>query len=120
MREPQIIYFSGYQILFRPKSLILAFSFHKKTGKHTFKKYGIMRLHYDLLPLAEKKSLHDYGLYQLNMMFFWALVMSVVKYVAHYIFLQKLPKFSIMSSLAVLILSTRGQKRFVNKKSGSF
>ena len=55
-------------------------------------------------PTSRKKSLHDYGLYQLNMMFFWALVMPVVKYVAHYIFLQKLPKFSIMSSLAVLIL----------------
>ena len=39
MRGPKIfIFFSGYQILFRPKSLILAFSFHKKTGKHILKK----------------------------------------------------------------------------------
>ena len=51
-----------------------------------------------------QKSLQDYGLYQLNLMFIWTLVMLVAKYVAHYIFLQKLPKFSIMSSLAVLIL----------------
>ena len=39
MRGPKIfIFFSGYQILFRPKSLILAFSFHKNTGKHILKK----------------------------------------------------------------------------------
>ena len=31
----------------------------------------------------KRKSLRHYGLYQLNMMFFWALVMPVVKYVVH-------------------------------------
>ena len=43
----------SYQILFRPKSLILAFSFHKKTGEHLLKKIwgGIG----NLLVLADKK-----------------------------------------------------------------
>ena len=38
-------------------------------------------LHYDLL--EEQKSLRHYGLHQLNVTFFWALVMPGVKYVAH-------------------------------------
>ena len=50
-----------------------------KNGKIVQKQIFIR--HYDLL--EKQKSLHHYGLYQLNVTFFWTPVMPVVKYVAH-------------------------------------
>ena len=42
----------------------------------------------------KKKYLHDYGLYQLNVMFFWTLVMPVVKNLKAQYFSSKIPDFS--------------------------
>ena len=58
--------------------------------------------HYDLLTTAKQKYLHYYGLYhQLNVMFFWTVV---VKYHAtHYIFPQKLPDFPLSFIVVFLI-----------------
>ena len=74
--------------------------------------------HYDLL--EKQKSLRHYGLNQLNVTFFWTLVMPVVKYVAHYIFLQKLPDFLLTNRFWPLVYSIRTAKLDMMENFGNF
>ena len=75
-------------------------------------------MHYDLL--EKQKSLRHYGLYQLNVTFFWTPVMPVVKYVAHYIFLQKLPDFLLTNRFWPLVYSIKTAKIDTMENFGNF
>ena len=62
-----------------------------------------------------QKSLRGYGLNQLNVMFVWTLVMPVVKFEQHYIFLQKLPDFTVTNRFSSGFYSIKMPKLNIGK-----
>ena len=73
-------------------------------------RYSYLKQVHTMVYGQNKKSLHGYGLYQLNVMFFWTLVMPVVKYIAQNIFLQKLPDFSVTNRFLSVFYSVKMPK----------